>query len=33
MCSGATVADWPLKKTTSITGNDLATRFGETEKS
>jgi hypothetical protein len=27
------LADLPLKKTTSVTGNGLATRFGGTEKS
>ena len=27
MCSGEAVADLPLKKTTSVTGNGLATRF------
>jgi hypothetical protein len=33
ICSGETVADWPLKKTTSVTSNSLATGFGRTEKS
>jgi hypothetical protein len=33
MCNGETVADQPLKKTTSVTGNGLATRFGGAEKS
>jgi hypothetical protein len=33
MCNDETVADLPLKKTTSVTGNGLATRFGGTEKS
>jgi hypothetical protein len=27
------IADLPLKKTTSVTGNGIATRFGGTEKS